>query len=291
VSEESAGLPSAWYTRPEIFARERRAIFAGAWQLLGRRDQLKNPGDYIAATLGGWSVFAMLDDAGQLGAFQNVCRHQGLPVLDSGAGNCEVLRCRYHGWTYDRQGRFSKAPHAVAPADPADPLHHLARIGVTIAAGLIFVRIDREGMALDREMESVLRGLSCVGDVGIDIDANWKVVVEHGLAAAGERSQWSWPTLLVDTCAEGAIVYQTMPRAFRRTRLALHLYAAAPTPAAAMIEAAQHRADEAKTWCEAQQRTYESSNAVPPTEPLLARFHVRLREAHAAVAGASSATT
>jgi nitrite reductase/ring-hydroxylating ferredoxin subunit len=290
VSEESAGLPAAWYTRPEIFARERRAIFAGAWQLLGRRDQLKNPGDYIAASLGGWSVFAMLDDEGSLGAFQNVCRHQGLPVLDAGAGTCETLRCRYHGWTYDRQGRFVKAPPPVAPADPVDPLHRLVRLGVTTIGGLILVRIDGDAMAVDPEIESALHGLSCVGDLGIDIDANWKVVIEHGLAVAvDERSRWSWPTLLVAPCPEGMIVYQTMPRAFRRTRLALHLFAAAPMAAAAMKEEAQRRANEAKTWCEAQQRTYESSDAATPTIPLLARFHARLREAHAAVAGASSA--
>jgi nitrite reductase/ring-hydroxylating ferredoxin subunit len=291
VSEESAALPAAWYTRPEIFARERRAIFAGAWQMLGRRDQLKNPGDYLAATLGGWSVFAMLDDAGQLGAFQNVCRHQGLPVLDAGGGNCEALRCRYHGWSYDRQGRFMKAPPPVMPVDPADPLHHLVRIGAETVAGLVFIRVEGGDRALNPGMEATLHGLSCVCDVGIDIDANWKVVIEHRLAAADKRSQWSWPTVMVSPVVEGVIVCQTMPRTFRRTRLALHLYAASHATAAAMLEAGRRAADEAKASCEAQQRTLESNGAARPAERLLAEFHARLREAHAAVASASSATT
>jgi nitrite reductase/ring-hydroxylating ferredoxin subunit len=280
VSEESAGLPAAWYTRPEIFARERRAIFAGAWQLLGRRDQLNKPGDYIAATLGGWSVFAMLDDAGELGAFQNVCRHQGLPVLDAGAGHCETLRCRYHGWTYDRQGRFVKAPPPVAPADLADPLHHLVRVGAATAAGFIFVRIEGDDL-LDAALGTELHGLRFVGDAAGDIDANWKVVVES-LLSAGDGLRWSWPTLAVKSQNDGAAVYQVMPRAFRRTRLVAHLYAGAADEGAAMVERAKRMADEAKASCEAQQRALEGDGTVRSTEPRLAQFHAQLRAAHAA---------
>jgi nitrite reductase/ring-hydroxylating ferredoxin subunit len=281
VSEESAGLPAAWYTRPEIFARERRAIFAGAWQLLGRRDQLNEPGDYIAATLGGWSVVAMLDDTGELGAFQNVCRHQGLPVLDAGGGNCEALRCRYHGWTYDRQGRFVKAPPPVAPADLSDPLHHLVRVGAATAAGLIFVRIDEDD-PLDAALGMEVHGLSFVGDVTVDIDANWKVVVET-LLSAGDGVRWSWPTLMVKSQDHGAAVYQVMPRAFRRTRLVAHLYARAAHEGAAMVERAKGMADEAKASCETQQRALEGGGTARSTEPRLAQFHAQLRAAHAAI--------
>lgn len=290
MSEESAGLPAAWYTRGEIFARERRAVFAGAWQLLGRRDQLNKPGDYLAATLGGWSVFAMLDDGGALGAFQNVCRHQGLPVLDAGAGNCETLRCRYHGWTYDRQGGFVKAPPAVTPADPADPLHHLLRVGTTSAAGLIFIRIAGDE-PLDAALGAALHGLICIGDVATDIDANWKLVIENRLAEAKGAALWSWPILILRPLANGAVVYQMMARAFRRTRLVAHLYARAGDEGAAMIDSAKRAAENAKTFCQAQQRALESSDAARPPEPLFAQFHARLREAHAVVAGASSTVT
>ena len=290
MSEESAGLPAAWYTRPEFFAKERRAVFAGAWQLLGRRDQLKQPGDYLASTLGGWSVFAMLDDAGQLGAFQNVCRHQGLPVLDAGGGNCEALRCRYHGWAYDRQGRFAKAPPAVAPADPGDPLHHLVRVGVTIAAGSIFIRIEGDD-SFDAALGAPLRGLTCIGDVATDIDANWKLVIENRLTEAKGAALWSWPTLIFKPLTSGAVVYQVMARAFRRTRIVAHLYTRAGDEGAAMIDGAKRAAADAKIFCEAQQRVLESSDAARQTEPLFAQFHARLREAHIAIASASSTVT
>jgi phenylpropionate dioxygenase-like ring-hydroxylating dioxygenase large terminal subunit len=281
VSEENAGLPAVWYTRPEAFARERRALFAGAWQLLGRRDQLNKPGDYLAATLGGWSVFAMLGDDGTLGAFQNVCRHQGLPVLDAGGGNCETLRCRYHGWTYGREGRFLKAPPAVAPTDPGDPLHRLVPIGVDVSAGLIFVRIESNEVALDAAVTSRLNGLICVGEAAVDIDANWKLVIENRLSDTDGAVHWSWPTLVVNSVPEGALVYQTMPRAFRRTRLVAHCYASGTSEAVPeMLEAAKPAAGEIKRWCEEQQRTLEGSSATRETESPRACFHARLREAH-----------
>ena len=287
MSEESPGLPAAWYTRPEIFARERRAIFAGAWQLLGRRDQLKKPGDYLAATLGGWSVFAMLDEEGRLGAFQNVCRHQGLPVLDAGAGNCEALRCRYHGWTYDREGRFVKAPPAVAPADPAEALHHLQRIADTTAAGLIFVRSDGDQTTLDPAIKTATEAFSCVGDVAIDIDANWKLIVENRVSGNRERLQWWWPTLLIEPFTDSACVYQIIARSFRRTRLVSHVYTGNPSTVASLLAAATSNLGAIKASCEEQQRALETG--VPPSaEPRLAYFHARVRGA-LSDAGASRA--
>jgi len=37
-------LPSAWYVEPDAFARERRAIFADAWQMIARSDALARAG-------------------------------------------------------------------------------------------------------------------------------------------------------------------------------------------------------------------------------------------------------
>jgi len=284
VSEESAGLPAAWYTRPEFFAKERRAVFASAWQLLGRRDQLNKPGDYLSATLGGWSVFAMVDDAGVLGAFQNICRHQGLPVLDAGAGRCEALRCRYHGWTYDRQGSFVKAPPAVAPSDPGDPLHHLVRVGVAVSAGLVFIRIEGDDVALEAPLDIPLRALTYVGEIAGDIDANWKLVVENRLSDVDGGVHWSWPTLVVKTVTDGAIVYQTIPRAFRRTRLVAHCYARGTSGASpATLEAARQVMNETKKWCEARQQALEAGDVTPEAASPLAPFHTRLRHGHGAV--------
>jgi len=35
----TAPLPSAWYVEPDAFVRERRAIFADAWQMIARSER------------------------------------------------------------------------------------------------------------------------------------------------------------------------------------------------------------------------------------------------------------
>ena len=58
---------------------------------------------------------------GAVRVLRNACRHQNMPVVGTPSGNCESFRCRFHGWTYDLQGRFLSAPPPVAPADPQSP--------------------------------------------------------------------------------------------------------------------------------------------------------------------------
>jgi phenylpropionate dioxygenase-like ring-hydroxylating dioxygenase large terminal subunit len=96
-------------------------VFGDAWLLLARTDVLAKPGDYVAQSLGGWPLFAIADPEGSAIAFRNVCRHQKLPLFDSGAGHCTQIRCRYHGWTYDTTGRFLTAPPPVAPSGDLSP--------------------------------------------------------------------------------------------------------------------------------------------------------------------------
>ena len=81
----SAPLPLDWYTGPDAFAQERRVLFATAWQMIGRVDQLTASGAYVCGNLAGWPVFALRDQAGTIGAFRNACRHRGMQVAnDSG---------------------------------------------------------------------------------------------------------------------------------------------------------------------------------------------------------------
>src|ERR1700688_299650 len=123
-------LPSTFYVEADAFVRERRTIFAEGWQMIARKGALSAAGDYVCQSLAGLAVFALRDEAGGIGAFLNVCRHQGLPVLDSGAGRLPLMRCRYHGWTYNFDGSFKEAPLKYEPAAPAAPENDLPRIAL-----------------------------------------------------------------------------------------------------------------------------------------------------------------
>ena len=78
-------LPSRDYRDPALFERERREIFAENWMLFSLvRAACETPGDYVTGTVAGYPVFAIRDDAGQIRAFHNVCRHRGAQLLVEG---------------------------------------------------------------------------------------------------------------------------------------------------------------------------------------------------------------
>ncbi|HUN48453.1 MAG TPA: Rieske 2Fe-2S domain-containing protein [Stellaceae bacterium] len=277
-------LPAALYAGPEAFQRERRTVFQTAWLLLARSATLREPGAYVAQSLGGWPIFAIADSTGAASVYRNVCRHQGLPLFDTGAGNCAEIRCRYHGWTYGADGRFKTAPPQVMPPDPADAVHHLDSVASKAFRGLLFVYLGGAPTALEPAVAELdgadFEALPFQGETITDIDANWKVVMEHALAAApaGVSRRAVWPTLLIDAGAGGVVLHQVIPRAFQRTRIHHHRYGAAPAERTA-AEANALKAAAAAAQAEV------GRGAVPDlaSTPALAAFRARVRSAHAAV--------
>ena len=275
----TAASPSAAsYTRPDAFQRERRSVFQSAWLLLARASLFAEPGDYVAQTLGGWPIFAIADSGGTPAAFRNVCRHQGLPLFDTGTGHCEQIRCRYHGWTYSTEGDFVAAPPAVAPPDPRDPLHRLERVAAACRHGLLFVHLGATPPQLAETPDPLsdvgFERLRFSGESVTDIDVNWKLAIEQALALplTGIDRRLQWPTLIVDFTARGIVLHQVVARAFQRTRIHHHCYGAVEADAVVFGAEALKRA------CTAAQTELQrgSAPALPET-PALTDFHVRLR--------------
>ena len=74
-------LPAAWYHDAAVFQRERQAIFARNWSLIGRLEKLARPGDYVAGEVAGYPVFVLRAREGGLKGFHNVCRHRAGPMV------------------------------------------------------------------------------------------------------------------------------------------------------------------------------------------------------------------
>lgn len=180
-------LPAHWYHGAEIYEKERRAIFAREWQLVGHLGKLREPGDYIATDLAGWRIFVIRDRNGNLRGFHNLCRHRAGPLLADGAGRCDLLRCRYHGWVYDTEGRLRSTPDfGEAPGfDKAD--FGLFPIHVETWRGLVFVNLGdappplEEGLGdLVAETASFpIETFTGVREVTFDIACNWKTYTDN----------------------------------------------------------------------------------------------------------------
>jgi phenylpropionate dioxygenase-like ring-hydroxylating dioxygenase large terminal subunit len=293
---DSASLPLAWYTGPDAFSHERRTLFAHEWQMIGRADQLAESGAYVCANLAGWSVFVMRGAAGALGAFRNVCRHQNLPVLENGAGTSKLLRCRYHGWTYDFTGAFVSAPPMVAPPDPKSADQHLSCIGVAEWRGLVFINPDPAASspagaldALVPHKRALLAQWRFHGEIATDFNCNWKILADR-YASAGDP--WYVPGLAIEADGLGAIIHQIVPRTHLRSRVVRHLYFPHGADPGA-IEAAAARAGQAAAQSKDEADAAQASCAAghlppgPPPGPALAAFRARLRAIHAQASSGS----
>ena len=79
--DEASTIPYSWYIDERIAVLERSTTFARTWQMAGRVDQVRNPGDYITCEIAGEPILAVRGDDGVLRGFFNVCRHHAAAVM------------------------------------------------------------------------------------------------------------------------------------------------------------------------------------------------------------------
>ncbi len=268
-------MKPADYAQGDAFQAEKQSIFSAEWLPACADAQIPKAGDFVALTVGGWSVIVTRNPAGAISVLRNMCRHQNMPVVAGPGGNCESFRCRFHGWTFDLQGRFLEAPPPVAPRDP-EANHDLVSLPVFIDAGIVFFSFD--SLAAKPSLGSALPPYG--GTIDTEIAANWKVVVEHLLEGRPPESDgflWQGPLLALRRAGAKAIVEQIVPHTFLRTRLFTHVFG---------DSADDHRqvADVLKANCETLQGARSAGAMSHDDNALLANFH---RWVEAAYAGSS----
>ena len=108
-------LPVAWYFDPEIFAREKSALFDNGPGYVGHELMVPNVGDYQTLE---WASHGKALVRGQSGIhlMSNVCRHRQSLLLE-GRGNTQHIVCPVHRWTYDLDGRLMGAPEFTTTPD------------------------------------------------------------------------------------------------------------------------------------------------------------------------------
>jgi choline monooxygenase len=183
--------PVSAYTDPDRYEAERGAVFARTWIAVGDASRLSDPGSYLAREIAGYPL-VVVNDAGTLRGFHNICRHRAGPLVWPGEGTCRSLVCRYHGWAYALDGSLVSArDFRVEPGDTRDDPRlcdlALAPIGVASWRGLLFVTLDPTAPALtdwlgiipERTAGFPMEEFVPVERSSHDIAANWKVYAEN----------------------------------------------------------------------------------------------------------------
>ena len=186
--ERASTIPSSWYTDPRFYAFDSEAVFSTTWQSVGRVGQVANAGDYFLATLADNPIIVVRGKDLKLRAFYNVCRHRGGPLATED-GNAKMLKCRYHGWTYQLDGSLRGVPRfdRVELFDRKD--YGLVPVGVDVWEELVFVRLSNDGAPLGESFIGITDRIAPIRltdkrfyrRVDYQLNCNWKVYVDNYL--------------------------------------------------------------------------------------------------------------
>ncbi|MDH3440276.1 MAG: Rieske (2Fe-2S) protein, partial [Gammaproteobacteria bacterium] len=186
--ELGAPLPPWTYTNPELFELEYDAFFLRRWQLVGHVNEVTEPGDFKTADIGRDNVFVIRGKDGKLRAFLNVCRHRGSRLLEK-SGNCRgIIKCPYHGWSYQLDGSLLGVPMEENFPDFDRSHYGLHEIQLEVFHGFTFVRVLGEGPTVADEfahtekffdLYDVENYVPCMQESLQVWDVNWKVAWDN----------------------------------------------------------------------------------------------------------------
>ena len=188
--ERAFTIPAPWYFDTRVAQLERETVFAGNWQVVGRLDQLKDPGQFFTIDVNEEPLLVTRSDDGQLRAFYNVCRHHAAAVEPRVSGCAKQFRCPYHGWTYGNDGALKGMVEfeGVCNFDRKD--HGLVPVRVDTWENFIFVNLDGKAAPLTEflgKVPSLVAPLNLTEKLHYfdrriyTLNCNWKVYVDNYL--------------------------------------------------------------------------------------------------------------
>lgn len=176
------------YTSGEQHRAELRHLFGPAWHPVCTVHDLAAPGDFLTFDLLETPLL-LRNFGGELRAFLNVCPHRHARLTSVARGHAEALRCQYHGWEYNADGRTGKIPEARAfrPWDRENSC--LKRFRLETCGEVVFVNLGDTGPSLrawlgplwDRWAPTFGGPFRYATTWEQDFPCNWKVVVENSL--------------------------------------------------------------------------------------------------------------
>ena len=174
----AAGGFAGWtYGDPRAALLERDGLFRRAWQIAAHVAQVPRAGDFVTADLGAERVVVVRDAHGALQALRNSCPE--VPhalVAESRGHSAGTFRCRTHGVEFDFEGRSAGGSRG-----------DLTRLALHTADDLVWVgppRAPHPPGWQEVKVPGAMDAAATVRERGIDVAANWKLLVEQWLETA-----------------------------------------------------------------------------------------------------------
>jgi choline monooxygenase len=183
---EAETMPAFTYTSSEFYQREVERIWRKTWNFIGSADQIRNNGDYFTLNFAGVPTIVLRDHDGKIRAFANTCRHRGSELLE-GKGNCKLIVCPYHSWTYDLSGNLRGTPEMDKTLNFNKADYGLIPIAIDTWGNFLFINFDKNPEPLKKHLGDLpeklapyrLENMALARRKAFEMDCNWKLFVEN----------------------------------------------------------------------------------------------------------------
>ena len=176
------------YHSKDFFDKEWEHMWTKVWLLLGRANEIPEPGDYQMEEVGPESIIMVRQHDGSIKAFYNVCQHRGARLVFNEIGFTDELTCPYHGWGWQLDGSLTHVqdPEDFPEGDPCGKLT-LQEVRCEVFAGFIWVNMDPDCMTLKEYLGDVWDDWSAFEfddwkryvALTCNSPVNWKVVQDN----------------------------------------------------------------------------------------------------------------
>ena len=192
--EAARGLPGRCYTEAPAFEEERRRLFGRGWFCIAFASDLAAPGDVMPVDAMGTALLLTRTEDDEVRCFHNVCRHRGVRLVEKPEHGRKALRCPYHSWTYDLDGRLHATPHIGGVGRHEAPgfcknERGLFRVRTGVWLDMVFADLSGEAPALEDWLAPLLERWrdfplaryrpARTEPIRFRLDANWKLAVEN----------------------------------------------------------------------------------------------------------------
>ncbi len=197
--EKAHGLPNECYLNNDYLEFEKEKIFKNNWTMIGVASSVPNPGDAKPFNLLGIPILIVRNKENEVKVFHNVCSHRGFKLVDQECKLKNVIRCPYHSWSYDFNGKLNVTPHIgglgkheVEGFDKNKS--NLKEIKSNIWMDLIFINInsnakpfedfikpleDRWSKFISKKDQKLIRHSTDNGYFNMTVNSNWKFAIEN----------------------------------------------------------------------------------------------------------------
>ena len=172
--------PVANYRSPERLKLESERVLRCLAVPFCPSAALPEIGSYVAREAAGTPLVVVRGTDGKVRAFRNACRHRGMQVA-SGSGCTRAFVCRYHGWTYNLEGRLRHIPHEEGFPGFEKEAHPLVPVTAEERLGLVFVTQDGSSSG-DAALEGLVKLIApdqrLFAVTEREFEVNWKILLE-----------------------------------------------------------------------------------------------------------------